>query len=236
MEAVAAEKRLAEKDTLRRCIKCNEMKPRALFKWAERGVRRQNVCKACDSARSKERYAADPERHVAASRAWQAANPARFAAVQRAYREAHKDEIRERAAAHYASHKDQYAERGRKWREANPDYRAGVKRDCSPEANQAKMSRRRLRAESGMDATDVTLSVAYRKAIKDDPCFYCGLRASTMHTDHVLPLAKGGTDHWWNLARACSTCNLRKSDKTADQFLNELAGWTEPAEEVSWRP
>ena len=53
-----------------------------------------------------------------------------------------------------------------------------------------------------MDGTDRLLSVCYRLAIRNDPCFYCG-SPETAHVDHFFPLAKGGTDHWWNLVRAC---------------------------------
>lgn len=79
-------------------------------------------------------------------------------------------------------------------------------------------SRRRQRLAVDMDEMDRALSVAYRQAIKDDPCAYCG--ASGEVDDHVHPLSRGGTDHWWNLARACWPCNSSKGAK----LLSEWAG------------
>lgn len=43
-------------------------------------------------------------------------------------------------------------------------------------------------------------------------CQYCGARED-LTFDHVRPRSKGGTTTWQNVVAACSTCNLRKSDK-----------------------
>jgi 5-methylcytosine-specific restriction endonuclease McrA len=41
------------------------------------------------------------------------------------------------------------------------------------------------------------------------------LQVATFHLEHVVPLAVGGNDDYDNLALACPTCNLRKSDRTS---------------------
>lgn len=45
-------------------------------------------------------------------------------------------------------------------------------------------------------------------------CRYCGARAPgvELRVDHVIPLAKGGTDDPSNLVTACEPCNSGKSD------------------------
>jgi 5-methylcytosine-specific restriction endonuclease McrA len=77
-----------------------------------------------------------------------------------------------------------------------------------PTKAKAKSARRRYQAARGMDAVDKDLSLSYRKAIAADPCLYCG--APGTEVDHFYPLAKGGTDAWWNLCMACVVCNRRK--------------------------
>ena len=42
--------------------------------------------------------------------------------------------------------------------------------------------------------------------------------------DHFFPLAKGGTDHWFNLVRACRSCNLRKRTMCGTAFLLLTSG------------
>jgi 5-methylcytosine-specific restriction endonuclease McrA len=39
-------------------------------------------------------------------------------------------------------------------------------------------------------------------------CRTCGRPAS--HVDHVVPVARGGSDHPTNLEALCGDCNLRK--------------------------
>ena len=50
-------------------------------------------------------------------------------------------------------------------------------------------------------------------------CEYCrmhhSLQGATFHVEHVLPRSAGGSDDAGNLALACPSCNLHKSDKTA---------------------
>ncbi|WP_161965394.1 HNH endonuclease [Rhodococcus sp. P1Y] len=94
----------------------------------------------------------------------------------------------------------------------------------SPEANRAKLSRRRHRAVVRMTVEDRALSVEYRRAIEHDSCYYCG-RSGVMHDDHKLPLSLGGTDHWYNLCRACSDCNLRKGTMTVVEWVVQYGAW-----------
>ena len=45
-------------------------------------------------------------------------------------------------------------------------------------------------------------------------CVYCGAGSDTvtLHVDHVVPLSRGGTSAFDNLATACTTCNAGKSN------------------------
>lgn len=49
-------------------------------------------------------------------------------------------------------------------------------------------------------------------------CEYCrmhqSLQGATFHIEHIIPSAKGGPSTFDNLALACPSCNLRKSDLT----------------------
>jgi HNH endonuclease len=84
------------------------------------------------------------------------------------------------------------------------------------EAKRTYKARRRMRSRAGMDSCDIDLSISYRQAIANDLCFYCARPAE--HTDHFFPLAKGGTDHWWNLVRSCRLCNQHKHDRCGTWF------------------
>lgn len=71
-----------------------------------------------------------------------------------------------------------------------------------------------------MSKQDLAESIEWRKLIALDPCFYCRVAdAEVYEFDHYVSVANGGTDHWWNLVRACQPCNRRKSAMNGDEFL-----------------
>lgn len=48
----------------------------------------------------------------------------------------------------------------------------------------------------------------YRRAMRNDPCAYCGAPATAL--DHIEPSSMGGTDDWSNRTAACHSCNNSK--------------------------
>lgn len=53
-------------------------------------------------------------------------------------------------------------------------------------------------------------------------CYWCGMDANTV--DHIIPVAKGGSDDLENLVAACKRCNSAKQDKMPDEFQLQKAG------------
>lgn len=50
-------------------------------------------------------------------------------------------------------------------------------------------------------------------------CEYCGGNGTTV--DHIIPKASGGLDVPENTVRCCSMCNMQKTNRNVDVFLNE---------------
>lgn len=48
-------------------------------------------------------------------------------------------------------------------------------------------------------------------------CVYCG-EAADLEIEHIVPLARGGSNEISNLTVSCRTCNARKRTKTAAEF------------------
>lgn len=137
----------------------------------------------------------DPEKARGRDRAWYAANAEAKRAEAREYRRQNPEKVREAY---------------RRWEAANREVRYAIN------------NRRRVRLRVSMDRIDRMLSAEYRKAIRRDPCYYCGATEGKFHADHYVPLAIGGTDHWWNLVRACARCNQCKSASHGDDFFAQL--------------
>lgn len=61
---------------------------------------------------------------------------------------------------------------------------------------------------------------------QDGKCAYCQdplvddcRKGKTPHIDHIIPKKNGGTGKKENLCLACSFCNLAKSTRSAEEFL-----------------
>jgi 5-methylcytosine-specific restriction endonuclease McrA len=50
-------------------------------------------------------------------------------------------------------------------------------------------------------------------------CMYCGghFPRGELTRDHVVPLSRGGRDHWENVVTACIGCNVKKGGRTPAQ-------------------
>lgn len=50
-------------------------------------------------------------------------------------------------------------------------------------------------------------------------CLYCGRQHKDLELtrDHVLPVSRGGKDHWANVVTACRRCNAHKGGKTPEE-------------------
>ena len=48
-------------------------------------------------------------------------------------------------------------------------------------------------------------------------CQYCGKKEHELTFDHVVPRSKGGKTTWDNVVAACTSCNIKKSNKVASR-------------------
>ncbi|WP_156511128.1 MULTISPECIES: HNH endonuclease signature motif containing protein [Nocardia] len=172
--------------------------------------------------RQRQWYEANREQVLAQQREYAEANQERLTERRKKYYSDNREEILKRSEAYRAANRESILESKRRYREENPEYYRDYCRE-NPDVVRARNARRRVRVAVNMTAEDRKESVEYRKVLAGDPCSYCGQFSDEMHVDHIKPLAKGGTDHWWNLTNSCATCNLRKNDKPLIDFLVVLA-------------
>jgi 5-methylcytosine-specific restriction endonuclease McrA len=137
-------------------------------------------------------------------------------------------------ARRYGSeHKADVAARGRAWREAHPDknkaklrqFRAANRENCNEyckrwyrqnkDTKRATVNRRKARKLEAA-GTATPSQIAARVSFYGGRCAYCG--GPYEHLDHVIPLARGGSNWPANLRPACGPCNLSKHTRTPAEW------------------
>lgn len=63
-----------------------------------------------------------------------------------------------------------------------------------------------------------------KELLKQDKCSYCGCSVNVLqrHIDHIIPVARGGTNDNDNLCVACNYCNEQKHTMTREEYKQFL--------------
>jgi HNH endonuclease len=86
-----------------------------------------------------------------------------------------------------------------------------------PEAQQVNHALRRARM---LEASGFFTKKDFRLKCEvcDNMCVYCG-EVKRLGPDHVIPLARGGSNYIENILPVCKSCNCSKGTKTLEEFL-----------------
>lgn len=205
-------------------------KPCKRLHYAERQVSNL-TCVECD--REKQRanpwHRRSPKNlaiHNARGSAWKSANPERVAAVAADY--ASRSDVVQRRAAWYRENRERIrAEQAKRDRERSAENvaRARAWKEANPERarEMSRLARCRRRARIKGAGGDHTMDdlAAILKAQKGC-CAYCRTKLSSKkHVDHIIPLARGGSNSRANLQYLCQPCNQSKSAKDPIAFAQE---------------
>ena len=180
------------------CSKCKKRKSASSFNRSRRGkLGLHSYCRACDAENKREWYLKNKEHALQKTKEWQERNPERFSENQRKHKEKYKERYSEYHKAWAAENRD-------KCRLKKHKYYAQLKRQL------------------GEVSPDAVKSLFKEQAGK---CLYCNRELQEYHLEHKVPISRGGLHDDKNLCLSCPTCNLRKKDKTAEEFQRILGGY-----------
>lgn len=194
---------------------------------------RMNICVECNRRRARDWGRANPERVAERSRVWVAANKERVSENGRAYRQANRERVNENSRRWSAENREKRRAIARASDERHREKRRAASREhakrVDPEKSreQQRMWKRANREKvaygnhmrRARSTKDPEAYMEYVAILHADPCAYCGEAAG--HIDHIVPIARGGTNDWDNLTAACGRCN---SSKWAKPLLTFIAG------------
>ena len=151
----------------------------------------QSYCRVCDIQNKKAWYKKN-KKHVAyKSKTWYKENPGKYAENQRRHKE---------------KYKEFYSEYYKRWASENRD-KLNLKKHCYYA---------RRRRQLGVVSPGIIDRLFIEQA---GLCLYCNRELQEYHLEHKLPISRGGLHDDKNLCLSCPRCNLRKKDKTVEEFL-----------------
>jgi hypothetical protein len=192
-------------------------------------------CAVCARARDLARYHADPELARYKNAAWRNANPGYGAEWRRENRDKsnsytaqwriqNPDKVREmtkRRARKPPTLQQRAIKNARSaaWKKANPERAAAAIQAWAkryPERRRAALINRRAGIKGRVSPDLLTKLLALQRG----KCACCGeLLGSKFHMDHIMPLAKGGTNTDDNMQLLRAQCNLQKGAKHPVDFM-----------------
>lgn len=188
------------------------------FQWSrEHGVRSWDSWREDTFGTPEERA----ENRKAKAAAWQKANPEKMKATKQRYRDRHPG----RRAEQLRKWRD--SEKGKEWNEAYRDqnrenytrsyYQNHEWNKLLRRVRSARRKARKLNAAGDASPEAIEARVAYYGGL----CWMCREAEGTA-LDHVIPLAKGGSNWPANLRPACQPCNTRKHAKHPKEVYSPI--------------
>ena len=172
-------------------------------------------CLACvkaeSAARSRRRYAANPEKLSERTRRWAAANPDRKKSHTAKWRAANPEKWRQSNRKSKQANQQKYTDKQRADYALNPEkYRV--------------VERRRRALAKGSAETHTPQDLVDIFAAQGGRCAYCraDLKRHKKHVDHIIPLARGGSNGRANLQYLCQPCNQSKSARDPVAFAQSI--------------
>lgn len=175
--------------------------------------------KALTRARSKiyqRRYlAAHPESRAATIRNYYQRNRKVHMERTNRWRDNNREHNRALERAWAKNNPEKVYQKGVRQRAAHPEKRRALIRDWAlrnPDKIRANSARRRAIASKAAGCSYTTSEhIRMRWEMFDSKCWIC--RKDAQQTDHVKPLAAGGSHYPGNLRPICKPCNSRKKDR-----------------------
>lgn len=210
--------------------------------------RLQGRCVECTAEDNSARYRRDREKIIARTSEWitkfkakdpekyaevqkdrarkrRANDPEKYRDIQRSYAGRNKEKRKAQARERYAANKAHFQEKTRIWRKNNPEkVSEGHKKWVANNPEKAAAAYRAKRARKKNAAGSHTIEdIASIRDMQKDKCAICCTKLKGMgQIDHIMPLAKGGSDSRSNLQLLCSSCNAKKWAHDPIDYMQSL--------------
>lgn len=118
-----------------------------------------------------------------------------------------KEKIIERTRQYYKKNRLKYTIWRKLWSKSHPKHGA----------HQSALRRLRIKGVAGRHTHKEWIE---KCKLYRNRCFYCG-KKGILTKDHKIPVSLGGNNNISNIVPSCLSCNIKKFQKTLEQFLYE---------------
>lgn len=164
---------------------------------------------------------ANKDRFAERVNTWVDKNRVLLNARQNEYRSKNREKIREADRKRYAENPAPARSNAQQYQRANAEkvrlYRAQWGKDNPDKV--LEISRNRRARKKGAEGSHTAEDIHRIWVLQRGLCAACRKRMKEYHVDHIVPLAKGGSNYWTNLQLLHPQCNHRKKDKDPIDFM-----------------
>jgi 5-methylcytosine-specific restriction endonuclease McrA len=196
-------------------------------------------CLECARIKQAARRVSNPDKVRAVYRAWKQRNPEVAKAATERWRANNPEKLRQQARRKYRKHRERilavqrdYNTRNSKrivarvlaWAKENPDRVRRNSRNWNARnpdkvrLNGARQAARRRNAPGTFSDADICRLFVFQEG----ECVYCRRWLDKYHIDHVVPLARGGSNDPSNLQLLCRSCNSHKAARDPVEFARSI--------------
>lgn len=227
-EKELTEFRFSNKEKTKYRSDCRECERIAFKRWneANREYRKEYQRSRIEQKRlNPEWVEEEKEKTRKRSQEYTKANPEAVKQAKAKYREANREKINAKSRERYQANWEKERERKRKYEQTEE---AKIKRRIT----RLNYIARKKGAQGNYKKEDF-LSLFNEG---DQDCYLCGCSISQFdfHIEHKTPLSRGGSNEIDNIGISCMTCNVRKGNRTEEEFREYLAA--NPYEVPEYRP
>ena len=154
-------------DELKRCTKCNILKPLSDFSFRTDTQKYRNCCKECKSKQQKEWR----DKHQDEIKQYRQDNKEHNSEVRKKYYKKNASHLKEYAKSYYSEHKEDYNQKAKEYKKEHKEYISEYNKEYSKNHKEEILNKHREYIKNNKELVNKKRSIHIKKRLEQDPFF-----------------------------------------------------------------